>query len=404
MSLNNYFQVISQDPQSKARVTIIRTPHGNISTPIFMPVGTHASVKAMDPDELRRTGAQIILANAYHLYLSPGTELIKKFGGLAAFMSWDGPTLTDSGGYQVSYMWQSGKQKISNDSSTEHQAGVISITDDGVTFISHLDSSQHIFTPEFSIEVQNMLGADIIMAFDQPTLDSATRADAEESVYRSIRWAQRSKAKWLQLEAEGQNGYPQLLFGIIQGGRYEDLRHESARAIVSLDLPGIAVGGETIGIVPELTAMALDTIQDLIPRDRPYYTMGLGGLPEGFFIAVDRGVDLFDNTSVTRMARTGILFFSPENGGTRANRFRLTVTKAIFREDLRPIDPGCDCYTCATGFSRAYIHHLFRAKEHLAYRLASIHNVRFMLRLSEAIQSHIQEGDYQHFRAKWLGY
>jgi queuine tRNA-ribosyltransferase len=232
---------------------------------------------------------------------------------------------------------------------------------------------------------------------------AAERKEAEVSVRRSNYWAERSRQMWLQLEAERSCPHPQMLFGIIQGGRYEDLRRESAQAIVSLDLPGIAVGGETIGIVPQLTAMALDAVRELVPFDKPFYAMGLGGGPEGFFVAVDRGVDLFDNTSVTRMARTGVIFCSPENGGTPGNHFRFAVTNSAYRTDPRPLDPGCDCSTCRRKFSRAYIHHLFRNDEPLACRLASLHNIRFMLRLGEAIRARIVDGSYPELRTQWLG-
>jgi tRNA-guanine transglycosylase len=400
--LNDYFKVLARDIRSYARVTTIRTSHGDISTPTFMPVGTHASVKTLVPEEIRAAGGQIIVANCYHLYLSPGPDLIREMGGVAQFMGWNGPTLTDSGGYQVSYMWHGGKDKGTAGDTLVRKAGVLKIDDDQVTFASHRDGSRHTFTPETSITIQNSIGADIIMAFDQPTFDNAERHDAEISVRRSTEWAQRSKVKWMGLEAEHRCPYPQLLFGIIQGGRYEDLRRKSAQAIVSLDLPGIAVGGESVGIVPEISAMALDAVRDLVPEDRPFYAMGLGGGPEGFFVAVDRGVDLFDNSSVTRMARTGLVFRSVENGGTRKNRFRFAITNSTFRNDPLPLDPGCDCYSCANAFSRAYIHHLFRNNEPLASRLASIHNVRFMLRLGEQIRASIMDGSFSRLKSYWL--
>lgn len=401
MPLDDYFKVVARDARSFARVTTLRTSHGDISTPTFMPVGTHATVKTLVPSEIRSAGGQIIVANSYHLYLSPGPDLIRDMGGVASFMGWNGPTLTDSGGYQVSYMWHGGKQVTPGGAPTR-KAGVVKIDDDQVTFASHRDGSRHTFTPETSITIQNSIGADIIMAFDQPTFDNAERKEAEISVRRSTEWARRSKDKWLELEADHRCPYPQLLFGIIQGGRYQDLRRESAQAIVSLDLPGIAVGGESVGIVPEISAMALDAVRDLVPQDRPFYAMGLGGGPEGFFVAVDRGVDLFDNSSVTRMARTGLVFRSVENGGTPKNRFRFAITNSTFRNDPLSLDPGCDCYTCVNAFSRAYIHHLFRNNEPLASRLASIHNIRFMLRLGEQIRTSIVDGSYARLKAKWL--
>ncbi len=403
---NDYFQVLAQDTQSQARVALLRTAHGDITTPTFMPVGTYACIKALDPEEMHHINAQIIVSNAYHLYQAPGATLVHELGGLASFMRWRGATLTDSGGYQVSYMWNKRSRATENQTTeqgAESRAGVVNIDDDGVTFISHKDGKQHTFTPERSIEIQHLIGADIIMAFDQPTFDHASREDAAVSVQRSMAWAHRSKQKWLQQEAERAHPYHQMLFGIIQGGRHEDLRLESAQAMVELDVPGIAVGGETIGTDPEATAMTLSTIQACIPRNKPYYTMGLGGLPEGFFVAVDYGVDMFDNTSVTRMARTGLVFLSPACGGAKENRFRIDITNAAYREDTKPIDEGCDCPTCKAGFSRAYIHYLFKTKDALAYRLASLHNVRFIVRLGELIQQHIREGTYQSLRTQWLG-
>ncbi len=397
----NHFDILARDPNSEARVAVIHTPHGDIHTPTFIPVATRAAVKSLDPDFLRQAGAEVLISNAYHLSLAPGIELIKEAGGVARFMAWNGPTLTDSGGYQVSYMWHGGKDKPSLDDDDGRQPGVSRISDDGVTIVPHTDGVKRLFTPESSMMIQNAIGADIIMAFDQPTIDAASYKDAEMSVLRTTLWAARSKAKWLELEAERKDENRQMLFGIIQGGRHEDLRRQSAEAILALDLPGVAIGGETIGIEPEVTAMALDTIRDLVPRDRPYYAMGMGGLPEAFFLAAERGVDLFDNTSVTRMARTGLLFVSPENGGTKANKFRYSITNAEFRTDAEPVDPGCDCYTCQT-FSRQYLYHLFKSKELLAYRLASIHNIRFMLRLGASIREHIGAGTLRELRAHWL--
>ncbi len=399
---SNHFHVHACDSQSFARVATLHTAHGDISTPTFMPVGTHATVKTLDPAEIKNAGGQIIVANTYHLYLSPGADLVKEFGGVSKFMGWDRPTLTDSGGYQVSYMWHGGKTKWSAGATVRPIAGAVKIDDDQVVFVSHRDGTRHIFTPERSIAIQNALGADIIMAFDQPTLDDSEHKEAEASVRRSNDWAERSKRMWLELEVERSCPWPQLLFGIIQGGRHQDLRRQSAKTIVSLDLPGIAVGGESIGIVPAVSAAALDAVRDLVPADKPFYAMGLGGGPEGFFTAVDRGVDLFDNTSVTRMARTGVICLSPGNGGNRGNHFRFAVTNSAFRTDPRPLDPGCDCSTCLRRFTRAYIHHLFRNDEPFACRLATIHNIRYMLRLGEEIRAHIVNGSYAKLRATWL--
>ncbi len=316
-----------------------------------MPVGTSASVKSLSPQDLEELGAQIILANAYHLYLRPGEKTVKKMGGLHQFMNWPHPILTDSGGFQV----QSLAPKIS---------------EEGVTFKSHLDGSIHLFTPEKSIQIQTDLGADIIMAFDECSPSSATKAYVEASMQRTHRWLVRCIKELKRLSNQVTNN--QLLFGIIQGGKYKDLRRESAKFVVDQDLPGIAIGGESIGSDPSETAETIAMVKDLLPKEKPLYAMGVGVKPSDAIAAVTAGADMFDCVAPTRLARCGLLY------NLEYPKERLDISKAIFKQDKKPIVINCDCYTCR-NFTRGYLHHLFKCKELLYYRLASIHNLRMMI-------------------------
>ena len=266
------FEVVKNDKKTRARRGVIKTAHGQIATPAFSPVATKATLKALDPKDIKKTGSQVVLGNTYHLYLQPGLRVISKFGGFAPFMGWAGPTITDSGGYQVSFLKD----------------------------YSHKDGGKYLLSPELSMEIQKILGADIIMALDDP-----------ESYDRTLKWEERSFTHWKKIKSK------QSLFGIVQGGIDPKLRKKSLDFVLSMDFPGIAVGGKTIGADPKITAKALDTIVDLLPEDKPLHALGLGGGPEGIFEAVERGVDIFDNSSVTRMARTGLLFVYPQDGGKR---------------------------------------------------------------------------------------
>lgn len=394
------FTILAQE--KNARAGVIKTPHGMIETPEFSPVGTKASVKALDVDDLSQLDAQVILANTYHLYLQPGIEVIEKFGGFGPFMGWGGPTITDSGGYQVSFLWEP---------DGADRARSVKITDEGAQFRSHLDGSKHLLTPEKSMEIQHILAADIIMALDQPlvtinSLASKTQNEKKlkynhEAFKRTLDWERRSFEKWKQLEATRQTGTFQALFGIIQGGTDRTLRRECLEFILDLDFPGVAIGDECIGVDPALTAAALDTVVDLLPTDKPLHALGLGGGPEGIFAAVERGVDLFDNTSVTRMARAGLVFVSPSSGGNTKNKFRLNLTNARYKTDQLPIDPNCTCLTCQT-YSRAYLNHLFKAHELLAYRLTSIHNLNFVLALMKQIRVAIRSQKFSELKREWL--
>ncbi|MHB1131738.1 MAG: tRNA guanosine(34) transglycosylase Tgt [Chloroflexota bacterium] len=360
------FSVEATCPGSAARAGILCTPHGAVPTPVFMPVGTQATVKSLGPDDLEAVGATFILANTYHLYLRPGADLIAGLGGLHEFMAWPRPILTDSGGFQVF--------------SLGHRRR---LDEDGVLFRSHIDGSEHYLTPERSIEVQQLLGADVAMAFDECTSYPCDEAYAREAMERTHRWARRSLAAHSRPD--------QALFGIVQGSVYPTLRRESARFVAEQPFAGCAIGGLSVG---EPKAMMYDLLAEtvpLLPADKPRYLMGVGA-PEDLFEGVDCGVDMFDCVLPTRVARNGALF-------TREGR--LNVRNAAFRASEAPIDADCDCYTCR-NFSLAYLHHLFRAEELLAYRLATLHNLRFMRRLMADMRAAILTGTFPAFKAHFL--
>lgn len=407
-----FFELKYQSKKSRARLGVMRTAHGEVETPIFMPVGTQATVKTLDPRDLREAKAQIILGNAYHLHLRPGEDLIAKMGGLARFMSWDGPTLTDSGGFQVFSLDQSFESRQKNDKKSAGKQ-LVKITENGVTFRSYLDGSPHLFTPETAIKIQHKIGADIIMAFDQCTRDTATRKESTEAMERTHRWAKRCLVRHSEQNAESLAN-KQRLFGIIQGGRFKDLRIKSAKFITSLPFDGIAIGGESIGYNMANTKKIMDWIEPLLPIDKPRYTMGVGFSPSDLFAVVEMGVDMFDCVAPTRLARNGALYISPASGGRVKNKYRLNITNAEFRNDAGPIDKWCDCPVChgyttlrgsasdRSNLSRAYLHHLFRADELLGLRLASIHNVRFMLKIMEEIRAAIVNEKFEKLKKEWV--
>lgn len=416
----SFFEITHQDTKSHARTGVIHTDHGDIETPIFMPVGTQATVKSLDSADLEKLEAQIILGNTYHLHLRPGEELIARSGGLHKFMNWNHPILTDSGGFQVFSLGQQKEQKSKESSFTKAtedkqktndngaieqwdngtQSKLVKIDEDGVTFRSHLDGSIHRFTPETAIEIQHKIGADIIMAFDECTPDTADFEYTKEAMNRTHRWAERCLKQHQQLAINNQQSYRQYLFGIIQGANHKELREESAKIISAMDFDGIAIGGESIGYNMEATKNILDWVYPLIPENKPHYAMGLGFSPTDLFEVVERGIDMFDCVSPTRMARNGTLFISPDNGGNASNKFRLNITNAQFREDKQPIDPGCTCLTCTT-YSRQYIHHLFATQELSAYRLATIHNLHFFLSLMKNIRTAIREDRFLELKQNW---
>ena len=359
------FDLISQDKNSHARAGMIHTPHGDIPTPVFAPVGTQATVKTLTPADLQELGATLILSNTYHLYLRPGPDLIADFGGLHRFMQWDGPILTDSGGFQVFSL-----------------EGLREIDEEGVTFRSHLDGSQHRFTPEHVIAIQEKLGADIIMAFDEcPAPDDYDYNVA--ALDRTHRWAARCRT--------AQSRSDQALYGIVQGGIFADLRARSAQFLTSLDFPGYGIGGLSVGETKAQMHEMLDVLHHILPQDKPRYLMGVGS-PEDLFECVARGVDQFDCVLPTRIARNGSVF---------THQGRVNLRNAQFSSDRQPIEPACRCYTCRT-FSRAYLRHLIVAKETLALRLATLHNLHFMLELMRSIRGTILSGDFGSYKDRFL--
>lgn len=359
------FKLLKQT--GKARIGLLETRHGSVPTPVFIPVGTQATVKAITPEELIQLGAEIILTNTFHLYLRPGAEIIKQVGGLHKFMHWEYPLLTDSGGFQVFSLSQLRR-----------------ITEEGVEFLSPVDGSTHLFTPEKSIEVQCLLRADIIMSFDECIPYPADFDYARVSTERTLRWVERSKRAH-KLSEE------QLLFGIVQGGMYEELRHWSAKKTVELNFPGYAIGGLAVGEPRELTYKMLAVSIKELPEDKPRYMMGVG-TPADIIQAVDAGVDMFDCVLPTRNARNGNLFVS---NGT------ISIKQASYRSDPRPVDETCACYTCR-NYSRAYLRHLYMAREILSSRLNTIHNLYFYFKLIEGIRNALKENEWEKFRDQQL--
>lgn len=369
-----------------ARVGEFQTPHGKVQTPVFMPVGTVGTVKSLDTADITHTDAQIILGNTYHLYLRPGTETLEKVGGLHTFMGWNKPILTDSGGFQVFSLGAASTAK-----NTRQRAAV---SDEGVQFHSHIDGSTHFFTPERSIEIQRSIGADIIMAFDEALSDAAPEEYAKKSLMRTSEWAERCVAYWETRERKSVYGSYQALFGIIQGGLFPYLRAQAAEHIASLPFDGIALGGETIGYNMPATIAVMQQLADKLPTDKPRYAMGLGRDPQDIIDAFWAGVDMCDCVGPTRLARNGALYVGDIHcsKGEKPQfvspfpKARLNIGKAEWKTDKSVILPGCDCYTCQSGYTRAYLHHLYSTQELTYYRLASIHNVRVMLRIAETVR------------------
>jgi len=351
--------------QGDARAGVFRTPHGDLETPVFAPVGTQATVKTLTPVQLEELGASLVLSNTYHLYLRPGDELVAEQGGLHDFMQWPHPLLTDSGGFQVFSLSQTRK-----------------IDDDGVIFKSHIDGSSHRFTPEKSIQIQENLGADMIMAFDECS-DPNDHAYSKIAMERTHRWAERSLAAKTRTD--------QALFGIIQGGVNPQLRKDSAQFITSMPFSGIAIGGLSVGESKEEMHSVVDLVTPLLPENKPRYLMGVG-TPEDLINGIARGIDIFDCVLPTRLARHNAVF-SPEG--------RLNLMNAFFAHDKQPIDESCSCYTCRT-FSRAYLRHLIVAKESLAGTLLSIHNLRALIQLIKDIRESILEKNFESMVPTWL--
>jgi queuine tRNA-ribosyltransferase len=360
------FNLIKQDAETSARLGEMITPHGVVNTPVFMPVGTQGTVKSLLPEEIKKCGANIILGNTYHLYLRPGHETIQKLGGLHKFMNWPYPILTDSGGFQVFSL-----------------GALRKITPDGVMFCSHIDGSRHFLSPEKTIEIQEALGSDIMMCFDECTPYPATFGQARESLNLTIKWA--------QLCQNAKTSGNQALFGIIQGGTYPDLRKQAAEHITALNFDGYAIGGVSVGEPKKIMYEITDLISPLLPADKPRYLMGVG-TPEDIVFGVFCGIDMFDCVIPTRCARHGLLFTNSE---------KIVIKNSRWRECNDPLDETCDCYTCR-NYTRAYLRHLYVAGEILAMTLNTIHNVRYYMRLMEQIRAAIKEERFLEFKNDFL--
>jgi len=387
------FSIEKKLPRKLGRAGKIKTPHGIIETPAFVSVGTKATVKSLTPEMLRDIGAQIVLGNTFHLYLEPGEEIVEKACGFGKFMGWNGPTMTDSGGFQVFSLGAAFGNRESKIKSSPRKIGGFNTTatkkaridEDGVSFFSPRDGSEHRFTPEKSIEIQHKLGADIIFAFDECTSPTAPYEYQKKAMERTHRWAERSlkahqKAKKVLELSE--------LFGIVQGGRYEDLRKESARVISKLDFDGFGIGGS---FDKEDMGKAVRWVNKILPEEKPRHLLGIGGV-EDLFSAVENGCDTFDCVAPTREARTGSIYSS---------KGRINITNARYKTDFSPIDKNCPCYTCK-NFTKAYISHLFRSNELLAYTLASIHNLYFFISLVKNMRQTILDGKFEKYKKSFL--
>ena len=360
------FHLIKTDMDSNARAGELRTPHGTVPTPVFIPVGSQATVKTLTPEELSGIGISMVLANSYHLYLRPGISAIEKMGGLHRFMAWNGAILTDSGGYQLFSL-----------------APLLRVSDEGVTFRSHIDGSQHFITPELATQFQEALGADIIMVLDECPASDASFEKVRAAMERTHQWAARCRQVHKRRD--------QALYAIVQGGVFAELRRQSAKYLTSLGFSGYAIGGLSLGEPREVTRAMISETVALLPKDKPRYLMGVGS-PEGIIEAVSRGIDIFDSALPTRVARNGALF-------TRLGR--VNISNSVYSRMQQPLDPDCGCYTCKT-FSAAYLHHLFRCDELLAYRLATIHNLSFLSSLMHKARAAILDNTFSSFRDSFL--
>lgn len=361
------YELIKTCKQTGARLGIVHTPHGSFETPTFMPVGTQATVKTMSPEELKEMNAGIILSNTYHLWLRPGNDIVKEAGGLHQFMNWDRPILTDSGGFQVFSLSDFRK-----------------IGEEGVEFRNHMNGDKLFLSPEKATQIQNDLGADIIMAFDECPPYPATYDYMLASVDRTTRWAERCKAAHGRPEEQG-------LFGIVQGGEYEDLRKRSAEALVAMDFPGYAIGGVSVGEPKEVINKVLEFTTPLLPENKPRYLMGVGS-PDSLIEGAMRGIDMFDCVLPTRIARNGTLMTSEG---------RLVIKNAKYARDFSPLDPNCDCYTCK-NYTRAYVRHLLRAEETFGIRLTTYHNLHFLIKLMEQVRQAIREDRLGDFKEEFF--
>ena len=392
------FDVVSQpERSSSARAGTINTPHGQIQTPAFIPVGTKATVKSVMPESMRELGSQALLANAYHLYLQPGADIVDAAGGLGKFMNWSGPTFTDSGGFQVMSLGAGFKKVLAMETDTVQSDDVIAenktrlahVDDDGVTFKSHLDGTMHRFTPEFSMQVQHQLGADIIFAFDELTTLMNTRDYQVMSLERTRLWAIRCIDEHKKLTADRSNKPYQALFGVIQGAQYEDLRRKAASDLGAMDFDGYGIGG---ALDKHELGTIVGWVTEELPLARPRHLLGIGE-PEDLFVGVEAGIDTFDCVSASRVAR---------NAAVYNNYGRFNITNAKYRRSFEPLVEGCLCYTC-THYTQAYLHHLVHAKELLASTLLTIHNEYFIVGLVAKMRQTLIDGTFQEFKTEFMG-
>ncbi|MBI2007534.1 MAG: tRNA guanosine(34) transglycosylase Tgt [Candidatus Blackburnbacteria bacterium] len=437
------FKIIAKD--GKARAGILETAHGKVETPVFMPVGTQASVKAVTPQALRKVGAQIILGNTYHLYLRPGHKLIKEIGGLHKFMGWDGPILTDSGGFQafsLGAMIEHGVRKVENQSRSSARrplarlgktAPLVKITEQGIHFVSHLDGTKHLLTPEKSMEVQLALGSDICLVLDELLSPLHSPTYVKRSLERTHRWELRSKdyfrkhlPKFSSLVPRHRRGVKlglcsdgakqktklrPMLFGILQGVYDREIRQAEAEWITEQGFDGISIGGsfgtsEYYGqdsfdwAAPKAIYQTMEWVVPYLPEEKPRHALGIGEVQD-LFECVERGIDMFDCVAPTRRARNGSLYISPRNGGNLKNKFTLSVAQSKYTNDQRPVDQGCTCYTCQ-NFSRAYLRHLYVSSEILYHQIATIHNLYFILKLTKTIRESILERRLKRLKTTWI--
>jgi len=391
------FKVTSRLPENLGRVGVINTPHGEIQTPAFIPVGTKATVKSVVPEALKQIGAQALLANAYHLYLQPSSDLIDEAGGLGKFMNWPGPTFTDSGGFQVLSLGVGFKKVLAMDPDSVQEDDVMAsekerlalVDDDGVNFKSHLDGNVHRFTPEVSMQVQHQIGADLIFAFDECTTLKNTREYQEQSLVRTLRWAERCVIEHQRLTRVRADKPYQALLGVIQGAQYQDLRRGAAKDIANLDFDGFGIGG---AIDKNILGQIVRWVNEELPENKPRHLLGIGE-PDDLFEGVENGADTFDCVAPSRNARNAAAY-------SQFGRYNISNNK--YQRDFSELDKGCNCYTCA-NYTKAYLQHLFRAKEMLASTLLTIHNLHFIVSLVDKMRVSIIDGTFFEFKKDFLG-
>ena len=403
------FKIKTESRNSRARTGIIKTPHGDIPTPYFIPVATAATVRGLNQEDMKELNAEVLLANTYHLHLGPGDKIIKKLNGLHKFMNWDKPLFTDSGGFQafsLGYGMEHNINKLGTifpekKKAAEKQPKIAEISDNGVAFKDPLSGKLVHLNPKKSVQIQQNLGADIILAFDECTSPLSGYEYTKKAMERTHKWAKESlyyHKKPLKAKKNKKYGN-QSLYGIVQGGEYRNLRIESAKFISSLNFDGIAIGG-SLGKSKEDMHRILDWVVPLLPENKPRHLLGIGNI-EDLFKCVEKGIDTFDCVMPTRIARRGALFISPKSHGNLKNKFRINIKNSKFKLDKKPVDKNCACLACKS-YSRAYLNHLYKSQEPAYYRLASLHNINFMLRLMEKIRDSIDKNYFNELKKEWV--